>query len=239
MKINWNHIKTFALFAVLVFSYGFSAQRNSARKLEKINVIYTNDAQRFITEKTVDNLLIVNPDSLQNQTKESLDLNRLEQSLLSHPMLKGAEVYLEPTGTLGAIITQREPLARVFAEKNYYIDTDGLEMPLSINYSARVPVVAGINKEDIDKIYPLLQRIASDEFLKKHVVAIEKQKNKGYKMKLRRLTADVELGEVEKLDLKINNLKAFYKKALQEEVLENYKSISLKFDNQVVCVKNG
>ena len=39
------------------------------------------------------------------------------------------------------------------------------------------------------------------------------------------------------LDKKINNLKAYYNKALKNNLLNSYSKVNLKFDNQVVCTK--
>jgi cell division protein FtsQ len=35
----------------------------------------------------------------------------------------------------------------------------------------------------------------------------------------------------------VNNFKAFYVKAIKDELLDKYSTINLQFDNQVVCVK--
>ena len=38
-------------------------------------------------------------------------------------------------------------------------------------------------------------------------------------------------------DKKINNLKAFYTKAMKDKALDDYKLVNLKFDKQVICTK--
>ena len=42
---------------------------------------------------------------------------------------------------------------------------------------------------------------------------------------------------LENLDEKMKNLKAFYQKAKKDKMLDLYKSVNLQFDNQVVCTK--
>jgi fructosamine-3-kinase len=47
-------------------------------------------------------------------------------------------------GVLKAVVEQKTPVARVFAnEGSFYIDYEGNKMPLSANYTARVPLVSG------------------------------------------------------------------------------------------------
>lgn len=238
MKVNWNYIKAFALFALIVFLYGFSAKRNAERRLSNVSVQFTNGENLYITEETVNKLLIVNKDSLPNKAKEILALNTLETVLNQHAMIKNAEVYLTVNGELGAVITQRKPIARVYDKAIFYIDTEGKKMPLSNNYSARVPVVSGIKtQQEIEEIYPLLNKIEQDEFLTKHITSIAKTTPGNYILKLRGLDFEVSFGEISTIDKKINNLKAFYNKTYKDKKLNQYKKVSLQFENQVVGTK--
>jgi len=47
----------------------------------------------------------------------------------------------------------------------------------------------------------------------------------------------VHLGSLNLLDKKINNLKAFYLKAIKDKTLDSYSVVNLKFDKQVICTK--
>ena len=59
-------------------------------------------------------------------------------------------------------------------------------MPLSSNYSARVPIVEGISNGEISKeIYTLANLLYEDEFLKKQIVGIEQTLKKEFILKSR------------------------------------------------------
>ena len=45
------------------------------------------------------------------------------------------------------------------------------------------------------------------------------------------------LGKIERLEVKFKNLKAFYNYTMINKTIENYKTINLKYNNQVVCTK--
>lgn len=237
MKINWNYIKAFALFAVLIFLYSFSAKRNTHRNLEKVSVRFTNGENLYITDAAVNKLLIVNKSTAESVAKDSLDLNRLEKRLNDNPMIANANVFLTVNGELGAIITQRQPIARVFSGKSFYIDSDGKTMPLSANYSARVPLVMGVTKEQVEEVFPLLRKIEKDSFLKKNVVSIDRAENGKYTLGLRNLDFKVVFGKIERVNRKIENFKAFYKKMLKDKKFEAYQAVNLEFTNQVVGIK--
>ena len=47
-------------------------------------------------------------------------------------------------GVLKSVVKQKTPIARVFdGEDSFYIDYKGNTMPLSANFTARVPLVSG------------------------------------------------------------------------------------------------
>ncbi|WP_369407150.1 cell division protein FtsQ/DivIB [Seonamhaeicola sediminis] len=224
------------LSVVVIFLYAFSTHRNDVRKVSKPKVEFVGENSLFVTRDNVSKLLIQNSESFKNVPKEALDLNELEKALKSNPMIKSAEVYVAVNGTLNAKVEQKTPVARVCANASYYIDAEGSFMPLSSNYSARVPLVTGyVEKNNLKNVYTIAREIQKDDFLKKHVVEIHQSLDKDIFLKLRQCKFIVQLGGVNLLDKKINNLKAFYLKTTNEGTLNDYSKVNLQFDNQVVC----
>lgn len=238
MRVNWSVIKMVLLFICVIGLYAFSSIRNDARSISKPEVNFVGDDNLFITNQNVSKLLIQNYGGVKNVHKEILDLNGLESTLNSNPMIKSAEVYVSVNGTLKAEIEQKTPIARVSTNASYYIDDEGFYMPLSSNYSARVPLVTGfVEKNKLSDIHKVATKVKDDVFLKKHVIEIHQTYEGELLLKLRRCGFMVKLGSVEALDKKINNLKVFYKKSLKEHTLNSYSKVNLQFDNQVVCTK--
>jgi cell division protein FtsQ len=238
LRINYYYIKVALLLGVVVFLYAFSNERNSSRRIDKIAIEFKGDDNLFITRDNVSKLLIQNEQPVTSIAKEVLVLNSLENTLNLNPMIKEAQVFVDVEGTLTAQVEQKKPIARVYTNVSYYIDDQGSYMPLSANYSARVPLVTGsIDKKQLQSVYKIAHKVQADEFLRKHVVEIQQDKNKQLQLKLRGQIFTVRLGNLEQLDKKINNLKAFYKKALKDNTLQDYQIVDLKFDNQVICTK--
>ena len=238
MRVNWNYIKMIILLVLVVFLYAFTSGRNGVRNVSTPKVKFAGENNLFITNETVSKLLIQNYQGVKNVPKETLDLNELENALNSNPMIKSAEVYVAVNGTLNANIEQKTPIARVSTNASYYIDDEGFYMPLSTNYSARVPLVTGyIEKNKLNNVYKVARKVSNDEFLRKNVFEIHQTINNTIYLKLRQCKFMVQLGNIKSLDKKINNLKAFYQKSQKEKTLNNYKKVNLQFDNQVVCTK--
>ncbi|WP_317129255.1 cell division protein FtsQ/DivIB [Cognatitamlana onchidii] len=226
------------LLGLVVFLFGFSKARNEDRFISSPEVVFVGENNLFISNETVSKLLIQNWGGLKNVPKETLDLNELEKALKSNPMIKTAEVYVAVNGALKAEIEQKTPIARVSTNASYYIDDEGMFMPLSKNYSARVPLVTGyVEKNNLRNVYKVARKVKYDEFLRKQVIEIHQDMNNKIALRLRKCSFLVQLGDETYLDKKINNLKAFYKKNLKDKTLDNYSKVNLQFENQVICTK--
>ena len=218
--------------------YAFSSAKNGNRTVQSINIYFEDSNHPFLTEDNVSKLLILNNDSVTEVPKDILDLNRLESTLNNNPLIKNAEVYMSVNGRLTAKIEQKTPIARVSTNASYYIDSSGNYMPLSSNYSARVPLLTGmIEKNNLESVFVVANKVYNDEMLKKHVVEIHQHNNMTYSLKLRKNNFKVYLGDIKNLDKKIGNFKAFYIKASKDRTLKAYRLVNLQFDNQVICTK--
>jgi len=238
MRINWNLIKGVLLLGLVVFLYAFSSFTNNNRPVTKVDVQFTGKENVYITTEMVNKLLIQNQEQLYILPKDNLDLKEMEFLLESDDMIKSAQVYLTVNGEVRTKIEQKRPIARVYSKATFYIDEDGLWMPLSPQHSARVPLVTGdVEKEDLEVVYTMALKVYSDSFLKTYVTEIHQGENKEISLKMRLLNFEVLVGSLENLDEKMKNLKAFYQKAKKDKVLDIYKSVNLQFDNQVVCTK--
>ncbi|MBF8148536.1 hypothetical protein ITJ86_01425 [Winogradskyella sp. F6397] len=238
LKNNYNNIKITGLVVLVGFLFAFSNQRNKTRKVSEPNITFLGENKLFITDANVSKLLIVNQEPVSEQPKEIIDLNKLESALKSNPMIKQAEVFMSVNGALSAEIEQKKPIARVHTTASYYIDDEGGVMPLSHNYAARVPLITGnINKNKLETVFKFAKTVDEDEFLKKHIIEIRQNDDNTIDFKVRKSDFIVHVGTLKQLDKKINNFKAFYQKALKDQVLENYSLVNLKFDKQVICTK--
>lgn len=238
MRINWNLIKGVLLLGLVVFLYAFSSHKNNSRSVAKVAVQFIGNENVYITTEMVNKLLIQNQEQLYNLPKDNLDLKEMEFLLESDDMIKSAQVYLTVNGEVRAKIEQKQPIARVYSNATFYIDEDGFWMPLSPQHSARVPLVTGVvEKEDLETVYTMALKVYRDSFLKTYITEIHQNENKEISLKMRLFDFEILVGSLENLDQKMTNLKAFYQKAKNDNILDIYKSVNLKFENQVVCTK--
>lgn len=232
-----NNIKVIIVLAVVSIFSAFSSSQNNAKPISEVEVSFIGDNNLFISKTKVDKLLIQNNDYIKCVSKDILDLKALENKLSSHDMIENSEVYISINGILKIDIKQRNPYARVISDSSFYIDNNGTKMPLSDNYSARVLLVHGLNDESkIDYVFKLIKTIRDDEFLNSNVTDILISKS-DISLRVRNCNFEVLVGDLNNLETKIKNFKAFYQKAYRDKILNNYKKVNLQFNNQIVCTK--
>jgi len=239
MKRYFTLLKGILLLGFVIFLYSFSSHRHAKKEIVIGDIKFENGDNLYLTYPMVNKLLIQNHGGLNSQPKENLFLNQLEKNLFSNQMIENAEVFLSVDGKLGAIIKQKTPIARVNqGEYSYYIDDKGKPMPLSSNYSARVPIVEGVDNENITpELYALVKFIDNDEFLKKQIVGVIQKDMGRFELKTRIGNQVVEIGTIDQLAYKTNKLKVFFQKAIKDNTLNKYSKINLVYSNQVVCTK--
>ena len=238
MKINWNYVKFICLMICITGLYAFSGHRSDTRRVEEVSLKFIGENNLYLTKSMVNKLLIQNYGIIKNMPKEKLDLDTIEKVIETNEMVKSAQVYLTIDGELTSKIVQRQPIGRVEGKTKFYLDEEGKNMPLSRNHSARVPIITGnITGKSLEDVYVILKYINRDDFLRKNVIGIHIEHEDNYQLKFRVENFVVNLGDVENLEQKFNNFKAFYTKAAKDKTLENYNIVSLEFNNQVVCTK--
>ncbi|MDI9257818.1 cell division protein FtsQ/DivIB [Flavobacterium sedimenticola] len=240
MKIvTWTNIRLLLMIGLVIFLFSFTSHRNAVRKIKKTEVVFVGENSLFLETKTVNKLLIEKNYDLKTIRKDGLDLNKLEKSVNSHPMIEEADVYVSVDGVLKAVVKQKTPLGRVFDEAgSFYIDYEGNKMPLSDNYTARVPLISGeITAVKKEKLSEVLKMIATDDFLKKNIIGVQVLPNGSLIMANRNYDYQIDFGRAINIERKFKNYKAFFQKAVSDSILEKYRRINLKFTKQVVCIK--
>jgi cell division protein FtsQ len=239
MKKTLTYLFSLLLIGALAFLYSFSSAKNSAKKIKNVVIEFVEVENSFLTQQMVNKLLIQNNRKVTNQPKSILDLQGLEQRMLSNPYIESATVFYTIDGVLKTIVKQRTPVARINTSNlSYYVDKQGVKVPLSANYSARVILITGgVNKDNLKEITAFLNVILADDFLKKEIIGVHITQKEEFILSVRSGQYKIELGSLEKMDIKFKKLKAFYNKAFVDKTIDQYKTINLKYHNQVVCAK--
>jgi len=233
------HLLLLCLLIGLSLLYGFSLQRNTQKKIVDISVNFEAGDNNFLTHNMVNKLLIQNNETVKNKAKSILDLYSLENNILKNPYVEKAAVFYTVNGMLKTVVKQREPIARIVSKNSsYYIDKQGVKVPLSDVFSARVLLISGVKKDqEIKEILPFVKVILKDDFFKKEIVGIHKSAENEFVFSVRSGDYKIDFGNLEDIEVKFKKLKAFYNTTYKNKTIQNYKTITVKYHNQVVCTK--
>ena len=237
MRFSWMKIKLFFLLVLISGLFYSTISVNNLRDISKTDIYIHDSSNLFITKDSIKSA-VIEIITTKNIHKSSVHLKALEFELNKIELVKKSDVFVDVNGTMVVNIKQRKPIARFLNNKSY-LDEDGLVMPKSKYYSARVPVIKGYanTQDQLDLIYKLSNYIRDDKFLSQSATEILIDSNSNFSIKLRDYRFKILIGQLNNLDLKIKNFKAFYINASANQILNKYSVINLQFDNQVVCVK--
>ncbi len=236
---------------ILVLFFTFRKKR-SAIKDVIVDIHHLADGQNdLIKEKDV--RLIINrslDEKIENKRLEELDVERIEQVLEQDPFIENAESFVDAAGNLNLKIFQRQPILRIIDNNNlnYYLDENGVKMPLSKYFSARVPIVTGAvppyvsdfllrKKYALTQVFTLVQILNADAFFAPMIQQIVVDAAGEFTIIPILGDQKIRIGTLDDIEGKLDRLKIFYKEAMPYEGWKKYNSISVKYRGQIVCKK--
>lgn len=196
---------------------------------------------QFVTHDEVATLL--RKHSLYPVGKKMNEINTdlLEKQLDSYPLIEKAECYKSPRGTLCIQVAQRIPILHVMNEvgDDFYLDDKGKLMPSNAGCIAHLPIVTGhADKAFVQTaLYPLGVYIKNNLFWNAQIEQIHVSSSREIELVPRVGNHVVFLGKIEHFEEKLDNLRTFYEKALNQVGWNKYSRISLEFTNQIICTK--
>lgn len=257
-------ILTIALTVLLVtgavFLLAFTDQQHQSKSYKSIQVEIINPSDdAMITADEISEIIRENFGEIKGTLMTRVDLDRIESMIRNNPYVSSCEVYQMLGGELTLKARVRKPLVRVINEdlKQYHIDYTGCLMPVSTSHPAHILVANGripdsyvsLSKSEISlssypdssilrQIYPVALHIVEDEFLKSFIEQIYVNDNGEMELVPKIGTQNIILGDATHAAKKLQNLKTFYREVMSKTDWSLYKTINLKYKNQVVCAKS-
>lgn len=267
-KIKLKKIIVFVLWIIGISSFaallGFVNAEQKEVIGKSINVIVTNESENsFVDENVVNDYLNDKKDFIINQKVKDIHVVEIENALNTHPAIEKADVSLDINGRAEIKVTQRKPVVRIMnvQGESFYLDAKGKLMPLSDNYSARVPFANGMIVETyssfynysvkkieedsslqkicvIDNVFHVAEYIEKDTLLNSMIQQIYVNSKKEIELYATIGNHKIIFGNSDDIPEKFNKLKTFYKDGLNSiDAWNKYSIINLKYKNQVVCTK--
>jgi cell division protein FtsQ len=266
-EMNWRHIGRVSIWTLIVVAFlatvGFTDRRLEETPCSELNIaVHDSDGLSFVGEEDVQQMVSGKYGPLQGRRMGSINIALLEKIIQNNPFVADAEVFSTVDGKLNIEVVQRTPVVRVinYENESFYIDNQGVFMPLSDKFTARVPVVNGYlfdreaehtvrlltEKDDADtsihasvleEVYRVAYYLHQHELWNAQIQQIYANRDGDLELIPRVGNHTILLGDGRDLDTKFKKLEVFYREGLSKTGWNKYSTINLKYNNQVVCTK--
>lgn len=254
MKQIINISVTIALAIGLIFLFVFANIRQKSVKCTEfvINIDY-DGSQELITKSSIRREITKAGIRVKDQNIQSIPVQKLQTLLTKNPYVKKVSIVTDINGTVKANILQRNPLLRVI-DKEYHqllIDCEGKLMPINNEFPVRLLIANGNitslktsdgnytkgQLKEISRLRLIAQKLTNDSLTNALIEQVYINESDEIELIPKLGNETIILGDTTYLDQKIRNLKAFCNEGLSDLCSNKYKTINLKYKNQVVCTK--
>ena len=237
-------IYVFICIGAILVLLGFVNESRKEILCTNVSIIIEPHTDFFIDVDDVQQLLNNHHNELLGRSMLSIDMAKIEIDLEKNRFVQNAEVFYDLSGKLNLKINQVMPILRIIGgAQSYYIDENGLRLPLSGKYTPRV-LVATTDVKDLESrkslfqgLYQMAMYINKNDFWNAQIQQIHINKNYEFELIPRVGHHRILFGEQGQIIEKFENLMIFYKKGLNKIGWKDYKTISLKYKDQIVCTR--
>lgn len=245
-------ILTIVLLAGLLAWIAMSSAKESKKEMVsavKFNIEDSGDEQFLLKESDLVNLLggIFEKDFV-GMTMEETDLNIIEEIIQSDPFVRDTKVYIDAKNVLHIDVMQRKAIVRLktIQGEDYYLDEEGVKLPLSIHFTPRVPVVIGhiepyqadwkdsLPDSRLNQVYEIANFIRKDHFLDAIFESMVVAMNGEIKMYPKLGNFYIKLNDINCIQAKFDNLKVFLQNGLNKSDWTDLEYVDLTYNKQVV-----
>lgn len=186
----------------------------------------------------------------------TINMRKIQQLLDDNLWIESASAYIGLNDTLIIKAKEYEPVLRVYNhdKRSVYVTKEGVLFPSNPLYSPRVIIASGNfnfpypqkNSRVTDSLYAssglnealiIAMAVNQDPFLTGNIGQIYRDEHNEYELMVNNLSAQVILGDTDAVNDKLSRLAALLEKYSGTEELKAYKSLNLKYKNQIVCTK--
>lgn len=220
---------------------GFTVHMESECKYSGLRVHVEHvDGMFFIDAEQVRHA-VIRQDSIAGSFVADVDLDQILTAVSALPAVSDIQVYPGLDRQLHVHVKQRRPIARWHfntEQPDVYFDVQGRVMPLSRQFTARVPVIHAADSADAACGLAWVRACRQDPlkaaFTDQILVGA---KNQHLTLVPRIGMARVVLGDTAHLALKWAKLNVFYREQIERGNLNEFKQIRLDYDGQVVATR--
>lgn len=210
--------------------------KNTSDKLifNEKNIQFSSN--NFINNDSIKINLLDNYKSLDSLKADIETVYEIEQIISRIPFVKKANVYMTVNSELNIRVQEKKPVLNLY-NSDYLLSENGQLIPKidSLNIDL-ISFFGEIDPTIYTNLSNLSKMIIKDDFLKDHIKYIYSDSLSFY-LSVKRFNHNIELGSLENISEKLNNYKLFIASKIDDEILNKYSHLNLKFNKQVIAQK--
>ena len=210
--------------------------KNTSDKLifNEKNIQFSSN--NFINNDSIKINLLDNYKSLDSLNADIETVYEIEQIITRIPFVKKANVYMTVNSELNIRVQEKKPVLNLY-NSDYLLSENGQLIPKidSLNIDL-ISFFGEIDPTIYKNLSNLSKIIMKDDFLKDHIKYIYSDSLSFY-LSVKRFNYNIELGSLENISEKLNNYKVFIASIMDDEILNKYSHLNLKFNKQVIAQK--
>lgn len=235
--------------AWFVVVLGFVSAESDQVLCNRIDVVLSDTVySRFVTDTDIRALFLSEGLQLQGYPLKEINTSELETLLEENAYIREAEVSTDVTGRMEIRLEQSVPLVRIMPEgrNGFYLDTQGEVLPLSDKFVPYILLVSGYidspnpnatGEGQLGEIYQFCTYLANHPLWSEQIVQIYANRRGEYELIPRVGAHQILMGSLEQWKKKLDNLELLYEQGLSTYGWNNYRTINLKYTNQIICTK--
>ena len=236
MKFKILNIVFVLINIIIVGGIIFFNLKNTSDKLifNEKNIQFSSN--NFINNDSIKINLLDNYKSLDSLNADIETVYEIEQIITRIPFVKKANVYMTVNSELNIRVQEKKPVLNLY-NSDYLLSENGLLIPKidSLNIDL-ISFFGEIDPTIYTNLSNLSKMIMKDDFLKDHIKYIYSDSLSFY-LSVKRFNYNIELGSLENISEKLNNYKVFMASIMDDEILNKYSHLNLKFNKQVIAQK--
>ena len=167
---------------------------------------------------------------------------QLESVLVVSPYIDKALCYATADDKVTIQVTPRIPVMHVLnaSGEDFYIDNCGGTMPRGHHVIDLIVMTGHVKRSTAGALYtPLALTLSRDSFWNSRVQEVYVTEAGDIELTPSVGNHTIILGDTSKLEDKLSRMKTFYTEGLDKAGWNKYKTISLKYDDQVICTRRN
>lgn len=236
MKFKILNIVFVLINIIIVGGIIFFNLKNNSDKLifNEKNIQFSSN--NFINNDSIKIKLSDNYKSLDSLNADIETVYEIEQIITRIPFVKKANVYMTVNSELNIRVQEKKPVLNLY-NSDYLLSENGQLIPKidSLNIDL-ISFFGEIDPTMYTNLSNLSKMIIKDDFLKDHIKYIYSDSLSFY-LSVNRFNYNIELGSLENISEKLINYKAFIASIMDDEILNKYSHLNLKFNKQVIAQK--